>query len=29
MSADTVFAAVITVLLLVYLFYSLLRPEQF
>jgi K+-transporting ATPase KdpF subunit len=29
MSAETILAAVATVLLLVYLFYSLLRPEKF
>ena len=29
MKAETIIAAVATVLLLVYLFYSLLRPEKF
>lgn len=29
MNAETVLAAIATVLLLVYLFYSLLRPEKF
>lgn len=29
MSAETVLAGVVTVLLLVYLFYTLLRPEKF
>lgn len=29
MKADTILAAVATVLLLVYLFYTLLRPEKF
>jgi K+-transporting ATPase KdpF subunit len=29
MSAETILAAVATVLLLIYLFYSLLRPEKF
>lgn len=29
MSAETILASVTTVLLLVYLFYTLLRPEKF
>ena len=29
MNAETILAAVATILLLVYLFYSLLRPEKF
>ena len=29
MSAENIIAAVVTVLLLIYLFYSLLRPEKF
>jgi K+-transporting ATPase KdpF subunit len=29
MDAETILAAIATVLLLVYLFYSLLRPEKF
>jgi len=29
MNAETILAAVATVLLLIYLFYSLLRPEKF
>jgi K+-transporting ATPase KdpF subunit len=29
MSAETILAAVASVLLLIYLFYSLLRPEKF
>jgi K+-transporting ATPase KdpF subunit len=29
MSAETILASVVTVLLLVYLFYTLLRPEKF
>ena len=29
MNAETILAAVATVLLLVYLFYTLLRPEKF
>jgi K+-transporting ATPase KdpF subunit len=29
MSAETILAGVVTVLLLVYLFYTLLRPEKF
>jgi K+-transporting ATPase KdpF subunit len=29
MSAENIVGAVVTVLLLVYLFYSLLRPEKF
>jgi K+-transporting ATPase KdpF subunit len=29
MSAENIIAAIVTLLLLVYLFYSLLRPEKF
>jgi len=29
MSAETVLASVVTVVILVYLFYTLLRPEKF
>jgi K+-transporting ATPase KdpF subunit len=29
MNAETIVAAIATILLLVYLFYSLLRPEKF
>ena len=29
MNAENIIAAIVTILLLVYLFYSLLRPEKF